>query len=89
MKPNATKTIIIVAAAMAVIGFLSLHTYIPRLGPVGNALNGKICLSTAEVKSSEDSVYSYEKCELGIPYKWVLTLAVLMAAYALISHRSH
>jgi hypothetical protein len=70
MKRPSTRTILVVAAMIVVIGFLSLHGYYPVRGVVGNALTGDICLTTA--------------CDVGIPYRWVLVVAAAMVGYALI-----
>ena len=64
------RTIIIVAVAIAVISLFFVSRYNPRFGLLFAIRYGTVCFA--------------DGCEFAVPYRWILTVAVAMVAYALI-----
>jgi len=84
-----SRKIVIFAVVVAVIGFLSIHQYLPYPhGIVENAMRGEIYLTTQceTAESSHEAIdrllaeYANQNCGFAIPYKWLLALCVIVAA---------
>jgi hypothetical protein len=81
------------AAVVAIVGFLFLHSYIPAYGLFGNAMVGQVHLGL----SCDYGAYRIEGptqpetlwlCGIDFPYRWVLAaLAVFLGAVVVLKRR--
>lgn len=82
--------VLVVALAIAVIGFLSIHNYNARAGLIWNIIHAQIHLTpTCEQPDSSKpwTLFRPEKpsllrgdCGVRLPYRWVFAAALLLAA---------
>ncbi len=78
-----TRNIFIVAIAIALIGFLSVHRYYAEIGFLPNIMYDKIFFTdecTSEYLPDPDGCFS-------LAYKWLLAADIFLASAALIARR--
>jgi hypothetical protein len=87
--------LLIIAAAIAVIGFLGIHAYIPKAGFVWNVMNGEIWFNEAcppplpADNPFRDLVPAkhWWECGLSLRYRWILGFSIALAAGCLLATR--
>jgi hypothetical protein len=89
--------ITLAVAALAVVGFLSLHYYAAGGGVMYNVMNGEIYLTPAcpappQGQGSLERLIAsrsshWPACGLIIPYRWILGLAIVISAASFIAVR--
>jgi hypothetical protein len=83
----------ILAAAVAIVGFLAIHNYRPVVGPLWNVMHGEIYLTSECPPSRIDAngaldfsdlpaagAWWWDQCGYHVPYRFVLLWAVVIAA---------
>jgi len=86
-----SRALIVTSVALAVVGFLFIHGYSPRGGPLWFAIHGKIWLNAAcAAGHSPDNPFSeftsdlpwppLWQCGAILPYRWILTGCVTVLA---------
>jgi hypothetical protein len=68
--------LLIVALAIMIIGFFSIHNYVARVGLFWNIMHGEIWLGEA-CQSGFYRADAPPQCGLIVPYRWLLGALVL------------
>jgi hypothetical protein len=83
--------ILVIALAVAIIGFLSIHRYNPTAGLIWNFINAEIHLTRECNPSLPWELYQQQNpslwrghCGIKLPYAWLLSGVIAFAAIALI-----
>lgn len=86
VRQPSLQSVLIVTGATAVISFLSIYNYVPRVGFFWNILHGEIYIDAPCPTSALDTLVAGH-CGDVVPYRWVLVGLVAIIAVTLIAMR--
>ncbi len=88
MRTVESWRIVVIALAIAMIGFLFIHRYNPQAGIIWNLIHAEIELARDcppaevppwELYQPQDGSHSARDCSIRFPYRWVLAGAIAIA----------